>query len=142
LQPIPEKRPRLSAKCPACGHPKSSKEINCVNCGARACPSGHILSFDNEICSVCGWKDAGFKLNAGKPPKNSTVSSNTPELDEYTNHKIEFQCPRCHTLMEDKDVKCPNCGQLGDWKYKGVRGKMPPYLQTGDDSSSSKRRPK
>lgn len=139
MQPISDKRPRLNAKCPACGNPKSSKEIICTNCGARACPSGHILSFDTESCPVCGWKDTDFNRNGAIQYKNNTSDRNTSKLDEYTNHKIEFECPRCHTLMEDKDVKCPNCGQLGEWKYKGVRGKMPPYLQTGDDSSRSKR---
>lgn len=129
-----------TSNCPACGHARSSNETSCTNCGARSCPSGHILSFDMEICPVCGWKDTNFKRNMNKSIRKSASHSNTSEYDEYTNHKIEFECPRCHTMMDDKDVKCPNCGQLGDWKYKGVRGKMPPYLQTGDDSSPPKRR--
>ena len=141
MQPAPKKRPILSiSTCPACGQARSLNEINCVNCGTRACPSGHILSFDTRSCPICGWEDINFKAESSKSLKNKALASNSSEHDEYTNHKIEFECPRCRTMMEDKDVKCPNCGQLGEWKYKGVRGKMPPHLQTGDDSSPQRPR--
>lgn len=116
-------KPNISL-CPKCHRPKSPNEVSCPNCGVKSCPKGHVIN--SKICTVCGWEDLNFKQTstAGK------ASSASYQFDETTTHRIEYECPVCHSSVNHTDVKCPGCGLLGGWQYKGVRGKMPPFIKT------------
>ncbi len=99
--------------CPTC-HAQVKKdnlgELLCLNCNLRLCPKAHI--FDGKICQSCGWEDPNYSLWQ-KAQKARLYSRESQTLNEATDIKAQYTCPRCGASVDAFHKNCPTCGMLG-----------------------------
>jgi len=98
---------------PRCGALKDANIALCPHCGERYCPNGHLIKPYSRYCPVCRWEDRNFRPPTGPRIPTSKIS----EPDETKTHKVQYECPNCHSPLEENG-KCNICGYLGS-RYSG-----------------------
>ena len=95
--------------CQRCHDINESNAITCQKCGARFCPSCHLVidSPSASICPHCGKKDLGFR------PGKFAATSYIPPSAQSTAFNQTY-CSNCGSKIDPGMKKCPYCGRLGD----------------------------
>jgi thiol-disulfide isomerase/thioredoxin/RNA polymerase subunit RPABC4/transcription elongation factor Spt4 len=95
--------------CQRCHDINESNAITCQKCGARFCPSCHLVidSPSASICQHCGKKDLGFR------PGKFAATSYIPPSAQSTSFSQTY-CSNCGSKIDPGMKKCPYCGRLGD----------------------------
>ncbi|MHB8084418.1 MAG: zinc-ribbon domain-containing protein [Dehalococcoidia bacterium] len=95
--------------CQRCHDINESNATTCQKCGARFCPSCHLVidSPSASICPHCGKKDLGFR------PGKFAATTYIPPSAQSSGFNQTY-CSNCGSKIDPGMKKCPYCGRLGD----------------------------
>ncbi|MGA9048905.1 MAG: redoxin domain-containing protein [Dehalococcoidia bacterium] len=95
--------------CQRCHDINESNATVCQKCGARFCPSCHLVidSPSASICPHCGKKDLGFR------PGKFAATTYIPPSAQSSGFNQTY-CSNCGSKIDPGMKKCPYCGRLGD----------------------------
>ena len=80
----------------------ANKVLKCPSCGAE------ISSSDN-FCLECG-----KPLNKNQISLTNATSTNTNTIQSFSQKRV-YRCPKCKTIIEVGQLKCPGCGVKLKW---------------------------